>query len=409
MLTAYKAYQKMVAGDTLMLMDGTHTVAQSSAAFILLNTSKGTAANPITIRAENYGMAVIDGAYACGIGFQLSGSASYVNIEGIEFKRFITWGIGGSGISETSVVRNIRIYKCKIHDIGNYRTMNCTQAWGLAGVFSNMFTYGWTVDSCIIHTVGRLEGGCEEHDYKHDHGWYAQGYGHILQNSFVYNMYAGWGLKIDGYCLLTGLPSPVGTPTMTVRHNSFSYGTNPSNSGHITHYSNPSTTCNGKTTRILYPHDTLIHSNAFHNTAVGTKNAAVLTAGITEYKGITIKNNVMDTPNIWAIYLETGGTGSVLTSGNVVSHPNASFFVDVSNMSNPDFTPQSTFIGIDMGFASDLSLDYTGTTSRPQGSGYDVGAYEIAFEAEPPASPYKFYIGTGATGLFGQGALTDLR
>jgi hypothetical protein len=78
---SYAINTKAVAGDTVLLKNGTYTGPSG-----MVNVGKsGTSGKPITIKAENDGQAIVNGEYARKP-FYMKGR-SYINVEGIIFKR----------------------------------------------------------------------------------------------------------------------------------------------------------------------------------------------------------------------------------------------------------------------------------------------------------------------------------
>ncbi|MDB5824862.1 MAG: uncharacterized protein JWR21_3566, partial [Herminiimonas sp.] len=75
--TIQKAANTLVAGDTAVLLDGTYE--EGSVNF----THSGTAAKPITIRAQNKWQAILGSTSGCDPGFSIG--ASYITVKDIRF------------------------------------------------------------------------------------------------------------------------------------------------------------------------------------------------------------------------------------------------------------------------------------------------------------------------------------
>lgn len=117
-----------------------------------------------------------------------------------------------------------------------------------------------------------------------------------------------------------------------------------------------------------------VYNNTFYNTT-GLGEEAVYMTDITDGQ---IINNV--SIGFRAIALVTGGTvakNNNVTSGNygIVDYPNLNFHL----------TKDSTLL-IDKGIDVGVTNDFDGN-SRPQGAGYDIGAYEFVSGATPTSAP----------------------
>ena len=102
-------------------------------------------------------------------------------------------------------------------------------------------------------------------------------------------------------------------------------------------------------------------------------------------RNIVIKNNIFDTSSGNDINAGSATSGAVLVSNNLYENTPSLSGVTDSNaiIGNPlfvnpgsDFHLQSTSPAIDAGLTlPEVTEDYE-HNSRPQGSGYDIGAYE---------------------------------
>ena len=123
--------------------------------------------------------------------------------------------------------------------------------------------------------------------------------------------------------------------------------------------------------------ETSIYHNTFYQTGgygYGTLGGAIwIGAGIS---GTVIKNNIFYQNRIAAVGDE--GTGTVLANNFVVGEDVNPLF---ANLSAHDFHLQATSPAIDAGVTlAEVPTDFEGTP-RPQGAGYDIGAYEYRASA----------------------------
>lgn len=376
-LTCDKAASVVTAGDTVTLVAGTHTAHAGS--YYCDIYAEGTEESPITFQGETG--TVVDGTYSVHSGFVLWPPAKYIQIKDLEIKRYMAFGIYGTQSYSLGGASHVTIKNNHIHDIGNGRTIGCTEgaSYGIAGVYTQPLTTNFTLDGNTIHDIGRLPGGCSAEDYKHDHGYYAQGREHISQNNVYYNCHAGWAIKPDGYC-----GTLEGDYSMIVRNDTFAFDTNPSSTvfGHIGVYTNASTHCVSDGSVHLSYGKLLVENSAFYQPPASSTNDAAIRVWNTYHTPVVMRNNVTTSPNMYKIYSSPSTGGTYVLNDNKVNET-GDFFVDPTP-SAPDFTPDPSFYGIDRGYNNGLDHDIIGT-SRPAGTGIDVGAYEsIATDAIAP-------------------------
>lgn len=428
----YAASKATSPGDNVIFMDGTHS--SSSGTYYCDIYSQGTAANPIVFRAENPGMAVIDGQYSASrpYGFILWAGAKHITIKDLEIKRFTQIGVRGNGSRNSDnpiFSENIILQNLYIHNIADNAVVSCTDSFGRAGIFTDQYTRNYTVDQCKIHTVGRVYNtAC--YDSKgylisgyisqtaHDQGWYMQGAEHTLKNSIIYDCYAGWAVKLDGHCgrKVDGSDDLAsGTWTAKLSNNTFGFGTNPGgSSGNITFVNNGTTVCYTGPKYLIPPHDVIIENNIFHDPPGRGTVAAIRFYYSNYFTNNVLRNNITDAPNLYYFHNTSMGadTSTIKTnSNNVLNYPTASFFVDIASMADPNFTPIAGFYGIDRGYNNGLTYDIDGNT-RPYGSGIDMGAYEVVDDSAPVVpiySPAKLKISSGGrTWTFGAGVTMEI-
>jgi hypothetical protein len=207
---------------------------------------------------------------------------------------------------------------------------------------------------------------------------YLTGQQYVITNNIIYDTPSGWGLQCAGYTAAdypsNGGPNYLGF-TGTIANNTIAYGRN---DGAIVIYMPGAV-------------NTIIENNIFYegNQSNYNSNANAVdfySAGT----GHVLRNNLSyaTSPGATA-FVNTGTAGVTYTqSGNLVNVSNPAFVNGPSTMpTSPDFRLQSGSPAIDRGLSLPLvTVDFAGAP-RPQGSGYDIGAYEGDSSNVPPAAP----------------------
>ena len=190
-LTADYAASKANPGDIIIFENGTYTGIPGS--FVASLSRSGISSAPITYKARNKNMAILDGRYNSALGaFSISGSN--INISGFEIK-----GMSDMGIEVRPGASNIEISDMNIHDIGR----RCyTLDEGQCAFYIKSSSY-ITIERCLIHDIGRYgpgENGCSQPNnfyQKLDHGIYLDGSSEVtMQNNVFYNIKGGFSLQI---------------------------------------------------------------------------------------------------------------------------------------------------------------------------------------------------------------------
>ncbi len=256
--------------------------------------------------------------------------------------------LSGSGIDAfagnelVAVTHDVAIVGNDVHDIGRICDDGSGGRGGIAAYVSNL-----VIEQNVIHDIGRLgpgEQGCNPTTtnwQNHDHGVYhAVGDSVVIRNNIFYHNARGWS-----YHRYSGV---------------------------------------GATARGVY---ILNNTFAFPNP---NRDGQILIAGATD--GLVIANNIFYQPTTAGIRWGRGGTWTgALVERNLstaaVAAPSVSGVRFVGNIENTDpklvnpagfdFHPQSGSSAI--GVAAALALvsnDFDGK-SRPQGAGYDIGAYQF--------------------------------
>jgi hypothetical protein len=340
--TIQKAANTMIAGDTVIVRDGTYTSSVTSGAVVDINTG-GTAGNPITYQAENTWGAKIDGQ-SCLLddGFDLqNANANYIRIIGFEI-----YGMAREAIVIFNGASNISILSNDIHSVGR----RCTATnLGQNGVFIGGGTSNVVVEGNRIRDLGRFaegENGCSPGNtfwQNHDHGIYLEEATDVtIQNNLFMNCKRGWCIqRFDGG----------GSVATRIRvHNNTFVGENPNRDGHII--------------MATASVDFRIENNLFYD----PRASAVDFASATSQQGF-IRNNL-----VFGGVLNTGTPASSMTStGNVV---NTDPLVLNAADNNYRLTSTSPARGAGLSLAS-VAVDFDGTSR----ASYDIGAFEFVAAA----------------------------
>jgi parallel beta-helix repeat protein len=347
-------------GDTVLVNNGVYTkpatLSPYSSGFSAVATiwRGGTANNLVTFKSINPYGARIDGQnYTTFSGFMFANVVGYVRIEGFD--------IYGEGDSTLSVPQgdaidiynggnNVQIVGNNIHDIGHFGT---DTADGLDGIFignnylNSIADNNILVENNLIHNIGRYSPGengwnpTQPYYQNHDHGIYIhEGSDITIINNVFYNNLHGWDIQL--------YPNPA--VRLNILNNTFAFY-NPWRDGQIV-ISSAMTDCN-------------IENNIFYQPSV----CALLFAG-----SMTITNTVVSHNLTYAGTITNMAYPGVTFVNNLDNTDPR--FVNASSTSF-DFRLQPGSPAIDAGLTLPLvTTDFYGT-SRPQGNGYDIGAYEL--------------------------------
>lgn len=363
-LTVQRGVNAASAGDTVIVKNGTYQPPTSAGCsggngFAVNIAKAGTSGAWITIKAENRGGAILNGA-ACHSTINLGVGAAYVSIEGL----VVTGGYWG-GIWSNQNAHHIRVSGNRIEYVGNRYE---TSAYGIAGMYTNSTSSDFTIEKNTIHHIGRTSGS----NMWHDHGLYVHGNNYAITNNVFYSNTSGWSI------------TPVGPMNnVVIANNTFAFP-NPIRDGHIA-------VGDGSISNMT------IRNNIFYKPA----GAAVVNCVVSYSGSNSFDNNIVyGASQLMGGDICGGGTsglGTIAQSRNTVTDPQ---LVNASTAPY-DFHLKQASPAIDSGATvAGISADIDGTP-RPQGSAYDLGSYEYAssVSAVPPIISR-----VSATNITGSGA-----
>ena len=333
----------------MVFEDGTYT----NSGVVMTITGDGTPSQWVTFVSRNrWGAHMWGNDNDAAEGISLSG-ADYVRIEGFEVSDVGNVGSprgSASGIDLYDGGYHSQIVGNHIHDIGRV-CADPGNTNGQVGIYvqSGSGSGSITVENNLVHTIGRFfvgENGCGNTTVSLDHGMYLNGSagggggaGNVtIRNNIFHDTHHGWG--VQWY--------PGGLSNIHVLNNTFAF-------------------CNESKQYTCIVLDasisnSSIKNNVFYNPQGGKTIEAQGFSGT-----ITVGNNLTSGDAMH----DQGSTppGMTLVANQVSTNP---------RLVNPptDFHLQSISPAIDAGQTlPSVTVDFEGTT-RPQGSGFDIGAFE---------------------------------
>ena len=352
-LTIQKAIGVASAGDTIIVKDGVY--GKSGCGFdqgfaVDLTNKAGIAGSPITIKAENTRRAVLDAEDYCHSYFNLGSGAAYINIEDFIIRRG-RWG----AIWSNQNAHHIVIKGNEIKESGKRAE---SSGYGIVGIYTGPNSSDIQIDGNLIHDIGRIPGS--PYDW-HDQALYIGGSDNItVANNIFYDFHSGWAIAPAGR---DGNPAR----NIVIANNTFAGNAGGGRDGQIA-------------TGDYGVENLTIRNNIFYL----PKTAAIVHCA-TRYSG----------PNLWDYNL-VYGYGAVLVGGDVCGGGGSGTFSQSSNyinidplfknVNNSDFHTQASSPAINAGAAvAQASIDFD-RIARPQGSAYDIGAYEYLSDVVPPVA-----------------------
>jgi hypothetical protein len=341
--TVAKSIQTVSAGDTIILQDGTYPAdtpygGGTTGTWLLWINKSGTSGSPITLKAEHKQKAILDcgnaynGAKTGCMGYIYLGNPApaYWLFQDLVFTR--TYDIAFL-INAATAAHDITVKGCRFEQIGQHVTSITT---GMDGIYANQSQYNLVFDGNIFDGVGRLPGSTY---MANDHALYLHAANSTVVNNVFYGSISGWGVQ-----------TAVGFSGL-IANNTFAF-TRTIENGQLMLWDPAS----GAIT---------VRNNLFYNPPGGVA-VATYTFSV---PSCAIDHNM--------VYGGSIGTAAGCTFGtNTVANPS---FVNASS----DFHLLAGSPAIGAGVAvSGAATDYDGV-ARPQGNGFDIGAYEFP-AVQPP-------------------------
>ncbi len=342
--TIQKAADNMVAGDTVIVGDGTYTDDGDADTAVFQTGDTGTSDDWITYKAENKWGAVLSGenrqAPTAFFAIQIMPSDHYIRIEDFDMT-FMNYAV-----SVNSENHDIYFYGNRIHQIGE---SDYDEGTAQNGIYCGAGTSGITIDSNWFEDIGK-----DTPITSNDHAVYlggglggASGASDILiKNNIFVNGTHGFCIHIyNGYDNLF--------ENINIINNTFH---------------KPNTDWNGQILLAATIDNCLIQNNIFLDPNTNAIHMPAITECF-ELTNITMLNNMTDVSllvNANLAACEHTRTDNQTSTDPLLTDPD-----------NGDYTLQVTSVSaIDAGTATGApSTDYD-QNPRPQGADFDIGAYE---------------------------------
>ena len=347
--TIQRAANVVSPGNTVIVEDGVYSGSNQCSNAVVCLTRGGSAGQLVTFKSRNKWGAKIDGqngVAATGFAF---GGANYIRIQDFEIYGVANARGSASGIEVFNSGRFSEIVGNRIHDVGHVCTDTTNAQVGIDIEQNNVL-----VDGNRIHDIGRFapgQQGCQpstQNWTNHDHGIYhSVGDDVTIRNNIIYRTERGWA--IQAY--------PNSRARMNILNNTFAFtNQNPGKYGAI----------------IIYDRMTVSDSNISNNIFYQVNTAAIYVGGSSSpsFSNVRVSNNIVQ--NGAMLIADSGvGTGLNLINNRENTDP---AMVDPASY---DFHLQASSLAIDSGAVVPVSTDHEGRP-RPQGGGYDIGAYEYS-------------------------------
>lgn len=344
--TINKAASVVNPDDVVVVEDGiwtdTHsTLGDPSNPSIVELGRGGVAGHPVTFKARNYLGAKLDGQNGnASQGFNFRSGAGFIRIQGFDIYGVASTTSSCAGIDTFGGGHDSVIALCDIHDCGRICIVH---GFGQNGIFVGSVNV--TVEKTKIHNIGRLaptEGCSPAGPYQtNDHGiYYSNGDNLLVRSCIFYLNQRGWSIQVY----------PTARSGMKILNSTFAFGNPFQNQTHMVLDAPIS--------------NSLIANCIFYDTVLG---AALKAFGSNSaFSNFTVRNNLA---------VSTQMTDPASPAG-------ITFIANLTGVNPQLVNPPTDFHvfpgspAINAGFTTaDVTEDFDGVP-RPQGIGYDIGAYE---------------------------------
>ncbi len=340
------AEENVAPGDVVVVGDGTYDTRSAEwAEAVLYIEASGTAASPITFRAENRWGAIIDGhgTMAAGIWIRCEASpASHVRIEGFEIVDF-----GGEGVESKDA--NGAPYDTRCTDIS--LTGLHVRGARFSGIVLEA-TESSVVEGCVVHDVP----GTDASVVNQFHGVYIGDNTDaiVIRNNVIYDIPFGWPIHIyDRH-------DRGGAATNHTIVNNTLIDTNMFRGGGV----------------VAYGSGHVIRNNILFEAVTSAGRTAAIEDSTDSGVVAVIENNLTNQTRLC-----NNGCPGATVAGNLLDIDLGAEFTDPSGA---DFTELPGAPSIDVGSSMGApDVDFAGV-HRPQGLGWDIGAYELVVDAPTP-------------------------
>ncbi len=348
-LTIQHAANTVVAGDTVHIAPGTYPISSG-----IVTKTSGTASAPITFISDVKWGAKIGPPTTASFNDIWTQSGNYVTIEGFEIQGCTTPPCSDTTNQTTYGIRNLasydKILANHVHDIPGY---GCPSRGG-AGIYIGNYTATGNVDTIgnVTHDIGDPNAGCDK-----THGIYQANKGGNVLNNISYRN-AAWGIHLNH------------NPGNGVVANNLVYQ---NGRGGIT-------LSGDSTAGYICDNETVANNLVISNGGFAGRG---FSQAIREYSATGPNNKFLNN----LIYGNADNSISLLTgtqSGTLTSNPQ---LVNYQADGKGDYHLQSGSPAIDAGTSTGApATDFDGV-ARPQGAGYDIGAYEFVATGTAPNPP----------------------
>jgi hypothetical protein len=348
--TIQRAVDLAGPGATIIVRDGTYGRGgcASDSDYAVSIGKAGTSSAYITIKSEHKWGAVLDAQQVCHSYVNFGDGAAY-----IVFQDFVVTRGYWSALWVNSSAHHIVIRGNRLENVGNW--LDTTTPYGFTGIYTGAPANNITIDGNVLHDIGRNSGSVN-----HDHALYLYGSNFTITNNVFYNNTKGWSIQTaDGF------------QNALIANNTFAFG-NPNRDGHILLWGSGLA-------------NITIRNNIFYKPT----NYAVVYCGAAFSGTNSFDHNIAYGVSAFSGGDECGGatgTNTISMSANNMADPK---LVNASTAPY-DFHLVSGSPAIDAGTAvSSVNDDFDGD-QRPQGSGYDIGAFEYMQSTATPAPAPSF-------------------